>query len=580
MKFLCDRCKTRYSIGDDRVRGKILKIRCKNCSNVITVREGMPEPVAAVEGPESAARRATPTLDVMPGTAAIESTTGIGEGPAPAALQDEWYVSIEGEQSGPFSLAAAQQWITSKPPEADLHCWNEGFDDWLPVDKVSHFRGLRTRPVLPPARPPVPRTGSGGHRAITTPPPIPEEPRPLFAATMAAIEKSAGTSAPSAHGPASAPAFTPASRPVVTPAATPASGAAASAHRGPTKQGGGSAPSFDFGGADLAPAPGAVAPAYFGAPVTATATATPTFDHDDDDDLDIGEVSRVVNLADLMRASPKPRTSSQAAPRATAQSAGAPPRHGGGTQRISGPLPSMAGAGAPMRGFDGAGIDRLALGHDDLPIPDEQAPGATMAAHAPPVSHRRGMIALLVGAAALLGAAIIVVPIVLNSQQGTIGDQLGGATQIDTTRPDDPRRNFPGLGAGSGYVVTANPFNPNKPIITKRPVQPVIPTRPNPPVGGDSLRGDEIETMAKTNSSLTQRCYMRSQRGADAITIGDVKKVMVTLTVDSGGRVSDVSLSDHGNDTLGKCLSSAMRGWKFRTSPGGTFKFSLVFAGQ
>ncbi|HEY6178213.1 MAG TPA: zinc-ribbon domain-containing protein, partial [Kofleriaceae bacterium] len=47
MKFLCDRCKTRYSIGDDRVRGKILKIRCKNCGNVITVREGMaPEPEA------------------------------------------------------------------------------------------------------------------------------------------------------------------------------------------------------------------------------------------------------------------------------------------------------------------------------------------------------------------------------------------------------------------------------------------------------------------------------------------------------------------------------------------------------
>src|SRR5438067_11110195 len=41
VKFVCDRCKTRYSIGDDGVRGKILKIRCKNCANVITVREGM-----------------------------------------------------------------------------------------------------------------------------------------------------------------------------------------------------------------------------------------------------------------------------------------------------------------------------------------------------------------------------------------------------------------------------------------------------------------------------------------------------------------------------------------------------------
>jgi len=41
VKFVCDKCKTRYSIGEDRVRGKILKIRCKNCASVITVREGM-----------------------------------------------------------------------------------------------------------------------------------------------------------------------------------------------------------------------------------------------------------------------------------------------------------------------------------------------------------------------------------------------------------------------------------------------------------------------------------------------------------------------------------------------------------
>src|SRR5512143_4154059 len=55
VKFLCDRCKTRYSIGDDRVRGKILKIRCKNCANVITVREGM------TDGSEGEPRRARPT---------------------------------------------------------------------------------------------------------------------------------------------------------------------------------------------------------------------------------------------------------------------------------------------------------------------------------------------------------------------------------------------------------------------------------------------------------------------------------------------------------------------------------------
>ncbi|HVV52959.1 MAG TPA: zinc-ribbon domain-containing protein, partial [Polyangia bacterium] len=39
MKFVCDRCQTKYSIADEKVRGKILKVRCKSCSNIITVRD-------------------------------------------------------------------------------------------------------------------------------------------------------------------------------------------------------------------------------------------------------------------------------------------------------------------------------------------------------------------------------------------------------------------------------------------------------------------------------------------------------------------------------------------------------------
>src|SRR5690349_12695714 len=77
----------------------------------------------------------------------------------PPALEEEWYVSIDGDQSGPFSLAEAQRWVGSKPFDAELHCWSEGFDDWLPVDKVSHFRGLRKKPLPPAAPPPIPRPG-------------------------------------------------------------------------------------------------------------------------------------------------------------------------------------------------------------------------------------------------------------------------------------------------------------------------------------------------------------------------------------------------------------------------------------
>ncbi len=39
MKIECDKCGAKYSIADEKVRGKTFKIRCKKCSNVIIVRD-------------------------------------------------------------------------------------------------------------------------------------------------------------------------------------------------------------------------------------------------------------------------------------------------------------------------------------------------------------------------------------------------------------------------------------------------------------------------------------------------------------------------------------------------------------
>ena len=38
MKIVCESCGAKYSIADDRVTGKVFKIRCKRCSEVIIVR--------------------------------------------------------------------------------------------------------------------------------------------------------------------------------------------------------------------------------------------------------------------------------------------------------------------------------------------------------------------------------------------------------------------------------------------------------------------------------------------------------------------------------------------------------------
>jgi predicted Zn finger-like uncharacterized protein len=190
MKFLCDRCKTRYSIADDRVRGKILKIRCKNCANVISVREGMTDE-------EPAAAPAPADRPALQDAFAKEMAPAAATAPPPPSLEEEWYVSIDGAQEGPYSLAAAQAWVASKKLNDDVHCWSEGFDDWLPVEKVSHFRGLRQRPVAPAPRgkPAIPTRA----HTPTQPAPEPEaefEPKPLFAATMAKLEAEASKVAP------------------------------------------------------------------------------------------------------------------------------------------------------------------------------------------------------------------------------------------------------------------------------------------------------------------------------------------------------------------------------------------------
>ena len=50
MKIVCDSCGTKYSISDDKVRGKVFKIRCKKCSHIIVVR-GTNEAAAAAPSP-------------------------------------------------------------------------------------------------------------------------------------------------------------------------------------------------------------------------------------------------------------------------------------------------------------------------------------------------------------------------------------------------------------------------------------------------------------------------------------------------------------------------------------------------
>lgn len=52
MKFACDKCDARYAIADEKIRGKVLKIKCKKCGNVLVLRE----PRASTAAPQQTAQ--------------------------------------------------------------------------------------------------------------------------------------------------------------------------------------------------------------------------------------------------------------------------------------------------------------------------------------------------------------------------------------------------------------------------------------------------------------------------------------------------------------------------------------------
>ncbi len=118
MKIICDACSAKYSIADEKVRGKVFKIRCKKCSNVILVRGDEPEPA-----PMEAQAPAATTVS-----------------PRPAGIADEWYVVINQEQVGPLAPSQVREKIEQGEINGDTFAWKEGMADWVGLSTLSEFK--------------------------------------------------------------------------------------------------------------------------------------------------------------------------------------------------------------------------------------------------------------------------------------------------------------------------------------------------------------------------------------------------------------------------------------------------------
>lgn len=168
MKFSCDRCQTRYSIGDDKVKGKILKIRCKTCGNIVVVREQIPTvqgeasgyavpqrsgvTMATGTGPTSAAATTAPTAPTAP-------TTQGGSGV-------DWYVAIKGKQHGPAKSADIERLFHDGKISDRTYLWHDALPSWIRLRDLPEFAELVAGGPQPTRRPPPPPPSEDGAEIV------------------------------------------------------------------------------------------------------------------------------------------------------------------------------------------------------------------------------------------------------------------------------------------------------------------------------------------------------------------------------------------------------------------------------
>src|ERR1700677_5343311 len=112
MKITCQSCQSKYNVADEKVQGKIVKIRCRKCGATIVAQGNG----GGTNG--SASRGPTP--------------------PAAFAGDDvQWHVNLGGDADPrTMSLRELIDGYNTGTVTQDTFIWTDGMDDWKPLSEV------------------------------------------------------------------------------------------------------------------------------------------------------------------------------------------------------------------------------------------------------------------------------------------------------------------------------------------------------------------------------------------------------------------------------------------------------------
>ena len=112
MKISCQSCQAKYTIADEKVLGKIVKIRCKKCSATIVINGN--EQAASGGGGGG-------------GGDVFDYTAQAGE---------QWTVNVaDGDQRTLTSQEIVAEYRAGVVND-ETYCWKDGMPDWLPLREI------------------------------------------------------------------------------------------------------------------------------------------------------------------------------------------------------------------------------------------------------------------------------------------------------------------------------------------------------------------------------------------------------------------------------------------------------------
>lgn len=154
MKISCQSCQAKYTIADEKVLGKIVKIRCKKCGATIVINGNEQE----------AATAAFDASAPQPGNAVYDYTAqGGGE---------SWTVNVSDGDQRTMTTAEIADAYSQSVVNDETYCWKDGMGDWLPLREIPELYGAATAG-------PQPSMHADG--AYSQPPPAQAEDQPTQA---------------------------------------------------------------------------------------------------------------------------------------------------------------------------------------------------------------------------------------------------------------------------------------------------------------------------------------------------------------------------------------------------------------